>query len=329
MNWLICPNSFKHSLAAQEVCDIFEQILAQFRPRDSCFKVPLGDGGQGTKHFIKSLWPCDVENVSAKDLFGLKRNVELLHFEVAGSPILFLETADLIGLELYNCLDPWRASSAGLGSILKNHIPDESEIWVGLGGSATVDAGYTLLQTIKLNSLRGVALCDVQIPLWEAGIFMNQKGVPQNQRALFNNRLKRMAWCFPSIDPLQQGGGSAGGLGFAFGALGLELVPGLEYIWQKANLDKALAEANWVVTGEGCLDEQTWLGKGPGWLVEKALSEKKQVLFICGSHDHYKNNYNQGFEILSLNSSPPFDGAAGDLCLALRNFFKRHFSQKD
>lgn len=324
MKWFICPNSFKHSLSAKTICEVFVEVLSRYRPNDTFFTLPLGDGGQGTKHFIQSLWNCETEHAMAPDHFGSFKRVELLHFVRGGRPITFVESADVIGLELYSKKDPFRASSLGLGQLIQSLDP-RREIWVGLGGSATVDAGFGLLKALR-RPIKGKALCDVSVSLWDAKHFMSQKGVSHAQMCTFHNRLNRLAFHFPGTNPTIPGSGAAGGLGFALGARGLELVSGLEFLWSEGQMDQYLRQSNWLVTGEGKLDPQTWLGKGPGLVIQKAKNLRKKVLFICGEvgsappvefQDHLK--------IIELKSRAPFVNAKDDLYQVLQNCLRQDF----
>lgn len=61
------------------------------------------------------------------------------------------------------------------------------------------------------------------------------------------------------------GTGAAGGLGFAFlwGLPNVELKPGIDIVLEAVGLASELQDADIVVTGEGCLDFQTAMGKVP------------------------------------------------------------------
>ncbi len=58
------------------------------------------------------------------------------------------------------------------------------------------------------------------------------------------------------------GAGAAGGLGFAFlNYLDGELTPGIQLILDAVHIEDEMKDADVVVTGEGCLDHQTAMGK--------------------------------------------------------------------
>lgn len=58
------------------------------------------------------------------------------------------------------------------------------------------------------------------------------------------------------------GAGAAGGLGFAFlNYMDGELTPGIQLILDAVHIEDEMKDADVVVTGEGCLDHQTAMGK--------------------------------------------------------------------
>jgi len=67
----------------------------------------------------------------------------------------------------------------------------------------------------------------------------------------------------------ENGAGAAGGLGFGLRVFaGAKLEPGFEMFSRHANLTERVKSASVVLTGEGRLDEQTFMGKGVGRLAE-------------------------------------------------------------
>ena len=67
------------------------------------------------------------------------------------------------------------------------------------------------------------------------------------------------------------GAGAAGGAGAGLVAfLGARLTPGAPLVVDAAGLDRALAGADAVFTGEGRVDSQTAYGKGPAEVIRRA-----------------------------------------------------------
>ncbi len=135
--------------------------------------------------------------------------------------------------------------------------------------------------------------CDVSNPLCgENGclsVFGPQKGVrPEEvipmdrQMALYAAKTAEWAGTDYSSVP---GAGAAGGLGFAFLSYfpDAALVPGIDLVLDVLPMRELLADADFVVTGEGCLDRQTAMGKVPVGLAHLAKKYGCRVLAFGGS----------------------------------------------
>jgi len=80
------------------------------------------------------------------------------------------------------------------------------------------------------------------------------------------------------------GAGSAGGAGAGLVAfLGATLTPGAPLVVEAAGLDRALAGARAVFTGEGRVDGQTAYGKGPAEVIRRAAKAGVPAVLIAGS----------------------------------------------
>jgi glycerate kinase len=80
------------------------------------------------------------------------------------------------------------------------------------------------------------------------------------------------------------GAGAAGGAGAGLVAfLGARLTPGAPLVVEAAGLDRALAGAKAVFTGEGRVDSQTGYGKGPAEVIRRAELAGVRSVLIAGS----------------------------------------------
>lgn len=90
--------------------------------------------------------------------------------------------------------------------------------------------------------------------------------------------------CFPNADPFFPGTGAAGGLGFAFLTFtDSVLQSGIDLILEETHLSSYLERADLVITGEGCLDSQTAMGKAPIGVARLAKKFHKPVIAFAGS----------------------------------------------
>lgn len=80
------------------------------------------------------------------------------------------------------------------------------------------------------------------------------------------------------------GAGAAGGLGAGLMVFaGAKMASGIEAILELVKLEKHLADADLVVTGEGRMDEQSAFGKAPVGIAKLARQNKVPVMAVVGS----------------------------------------------
>lgn len=88
---------------------------------------------------------------------------------------------------------------------------------------------------------------------------------------------------FPKTNPAHAGAGAAGGLGFAFLTFfHATLESGVNIILEETHLSDYIKNADIVITGEGCLDGQTVMGKAPVGVAKIAREFQKPVLAFSG-----------------------------------------------
>ena len=133
--------------------------------------------------------------------------------------------------------------------------------------------------------------CDVNNPLCgERGcsaVYAPQKGASPEAVKIMDAWLGKYAQvaknAFPSADADYPGAGAAGGLGFAFMTfLGSVLESGISIILDETELEKYIADADVVVTGEGRIDFQTAMGKAPIGVAKLAKKHGKRAIAFAG-----------------------------------------------
>lgn len=88
---------------------------------------------------------------------------------------------------------------------------------------------------------------------------------------------------FPKANPLLEGTGAAGGMGFAFLTFtNAALEPGIKIIMEETKLEDNIKNSDFVITGEGCLDSQTIMGKAPIGVAKAAKKFNKPVIAFSG-----------------------------------------------
>ena len=260
---LIAPTAFKGTMSPLQA----SRYLS--RPGDRL--LPLSDGGDGFIECLQHGLGGKIVETPAADPFGRIRGVPVL---LLADGTAVLECAKVIGLAGLDRLDPLNASSHGLGDLLARYR-DAPRIWLGLGGSATVDGGRGWAVLILPPT---TVFCDVTTDLLDAAIiFGPQKGARPEDIPVLTQRL--------SLLDLPRGPrtGAAGGLGAKLASLGAELVDGAERILDVLDFEATCRGCEAVVTGEGRLDASSLEGKLPVVVARRARALGLPVVGHFGS----------------------------------------------
>lgn len=146
--------------------------------------------------------------------------------------------------------------------------------------------------------------CDVTNPLCGpegcSNVFGPQKGATQEIVARMDGDIHHFAQLAEKACGIKgqemPGAGAAGGLGFAFHTfLHGTLTPGIALILSAIGIKEALSKADLLVTGEGRMDKQTAMGKGPAGVAQLAKSCQPYCLTValCGSAARDAERVNQ------------------------------------
>ena len=134
--------------------------------------------------------------------------------------------------------------------------------------------------------------CDVKNPLCGengcSAVYGPQKGATAKTIPLMDGWLseyaKLSAKAVGTDYSEYPGAGAAGGMGFAFiSYLGARLTSGIELVISVTELEKKLADADVVITGEGRLDAQSAMGKAPIGVARAAKKYGKPVIAFAGA----------------------------------------------
>jgi glycerate 2-kinase len=235
-----------------------------------------------------------------------------------GASLAAVELARASGLALLAHPDPMGAQTTGLGEVVGRALDSGAQrILIGLGGSAATDGGTGALAALGARFLddagqplppgggalaalaradlsrlrpppagRVTCLTDVTAPLLgprgAAAVFGPQKGAGRAQIARLEAGLARLAELLGG-DPAAPGAGAAGGTGYGLAtAWGAVLTPGAAELSRLAGLDRALANADLVITGEGRFDATSLTGKTCGTVIAAAAAAGVPVALVAG-----------------------------------------------
>lgn len=255
MKILIAPDSFKESLEALEVCRAIQSGFSQVFPDADYTLLPMADGGEGTSAVLSYVLGGRWKNAIVNDPLMRPINAKYLLLE---NETAVIEIAQACGLHLLMSEErnPLITSSYGVGELIADALDEGvKRIIIGLGGSATNDAGLGMLMALGMNfynhdgkslaqggselaNLKQIedaklhpklqdtvfeVACDVTNPLCgssgASAIFGPQKGASPEQVALLDKALSHFAMVSGQhgYQDYQNiaGAGAAGGLGFA------------------------------------------------------------------------------------------------------------------
>ncbi|MFE9425514.1 glycerate kinase [Kitasatospora sp. NPDC006697] len=142
-----------------------------------------------------------------------------------------------------------------------------------------------------LSGVEVVVACDVDNPLLgprgATAVYGPQKGADGEDLVVLEAGLARWAEVVRGVTGTDvseaPGAGAAGGVGFAaLALLGATMRPGIELLLDLLGFDGAVRGARLVVTGEGCLDEQTLHGKAPAGVAAAAAGAGVPVAAVAG-----------------------------------------------
>lgn len=176
----------------------------------------------------------------------------------------------------------------------------------GVAGGDLADVAQIDMRQVdsRLQDCTFEIACDVTNPLCGpegcSNVFGPQKGATREIVARMDGDIHHFAQLAEKACGIKgqemAGAGAAGGLGFAFHTfLHGTLTPGSELILSAIGIKEALSKADLLVTGEGRMDKQTAMGKGPAGVAQLAKSCQPHCLTValCGSAARDAERINQ------------------------------------
>ncbi len=330
MKVVIAIDSFKGCLTSKEANEAAAEGIRRAYPDAEIIEVPVSDGGEGYMEAFHAAIGGQLEEVTVRD--PLMRPIlakYLLHNEMA-----VIEMAQASGLTLLTQEErnPMVATSYGTGQLVADAVSKGAKhIIVGLGGSATSDAGIGMLRALidtfaknkswdDIEVIKDVAFTiasDVKNPLYgengAAHVFgpqkfaIERKGATPEMIRTLDERARKFAEIsarhFGYDRSQMPGAGAAGGLGYAFlQYLNAKSIPGIQLLLDTIRFKDLVADADLVITGEGSADRQTLMGKLPMGILEQ--SGRVPVYLIAGRISDREALLNAGFARVECINPP-------------------------
>src|SRR5690606_703697 len=169
MKFLVAPNAFKGTIAADKAAGIISRAIVNALPEANIECCPIADGGDGTcqllgKQLKLEAYMFPALNPVGKPVIGslfLDKNKNTAYLDVSTvSGIQYLRSHEI---------DAHITSTYGTGELI-NHAFNlgADQIVLGLGGSATVDMGSGILRALGYQFLDNKGR---EIPMFSGGLF--------------------------------------------------------------------------------------------------------------------------------------------------------------
>jgi glycerate kinase len=344
---LIAPDKFKGTLTCDQAARAIEKGLRGAWPEAQMTRFSMTDGGEGfvelmvrqTKGWLRNTATVDAAGRPRRSRWGVLGNG---HTAVIGLP----EASGIAHLPL-GLRNPERTTNSGTGRLIQAALKGGyREILIGLGGSATTEGGISLAAAIGYRFLnrdgrpvsldgaglyaldqiepprtmpkaRFVVATDVSNPLFgpkgAAYQFAPQKGADPAMVRRLDAGLRRLARIVQhdlGRDVADEpGAGAAGGCGYGLMAFfHARREDGFQLVRRQAGFDALVRAHDLIITGEGCFDRTSLLGKAPTQIGALARRLKKPVWAFCGRAELAQAK--SPFDLLAALSSPKEPGPA-------------------
>lgn len=329
---ILAFDKFKGSLSSEQVARAFKQGWQSVVPDSDIVTVPIADGGDGLLQSLATALGASPRSVVAHDPLG--RSIST-HYATCGD-MAIIEMAQVSGVALLEAEErnPMLTSSYGIGEVMLDALDRGARHMIlGIGGSATNDCGMGMLEALgyrfydaegEVLEASGDAMCrvvridvaNVDARLFEceivvasdvdnvlygergaAWVYAKQKGATPVMIDTLDRGMHSFAEVVGGDYHNRPGAGAAGGVGYALMALlGATLKPGIELVLGTVGFDALLDDAQLVVTGEGRIDRQTLMGKGPSGVLRRARSKGVPVIAVGGRVEWCEELESSGFE---------------------------------
>ncbi|MBO6031580.1 MAG: glycerate kinase [Prevotella sp.] len=324
MKVIIAIDSFKGCLTSKEANEAAAEGIRKAYPDAEIIKVPVSDGGEGYMEAFHAAIGGRLKEVTVRD--PLMRPIMAKY--MIKNDLAVIEMAQASGLTLLTQEErnPMVATSYGTGQLVADAVRKGAKhIIVGLGGSATSDAGIGMLRALidafakhgqwdDIEVLKDVSFTiasDVKNPLLgeqgAAHVFAPQKGATPEMVRTLDERARKFAELsakhFGYDRSQMPGAGAAGGLGYAFlQYLNAKSMPGIQLLLDTIRFKELVEDAGLIITGEGSADRQTLMGKLPIGILEQA--GHIPVCLIAGKISDREELLNAGFARVECINPP-------------------------
>ena len=292
MKIVIVIDSMKGCLSSADANRAAADGVRHVFPDADIVQIPVSDGGEGFIDAFQAAIGGTLQKVTVRD--PMMRSITAKYLLRDQEAVIEIAQASGLTLLSEEERNPMVATSYGTGQLIADAVRKGARrIIVGLGGSATSDAGIGMLRALidafakhgqfddiaELHDIQFTIASDVKNPLCgvqgAAYVFAPQKGASPEMVKRLDARARKFADVsakhFGYDCSNDEGAGAAGGLGYAFlQYMHATCRPGIEVLLETARFSEVVKDADLVITGEGSADSQTLMGKLPVGVLQQS-----------------------------------------------------------
>lgn len=355
MKVLVAVNEFKGSLSSLEIGEIISNKLNSNYDSITTLIQPVADGGDGFLALFKGFEKMKFKTINAvrqecevNYLLDTKRKEAVIEIaEVIGLKHLKDTQRDpyktstvglgrLISFLLKKGINHF---IIGLGGSATNDcgIGMLSELGIQFTDKNGNPCKHGMNDLMKINKIdlrfindkfknaKFTIISDVNNPLIGINgatyVYSKQKGLSESKFKEADKYIENFANIVNTVvqqnNIFNEGSGAAGGLGFAFMSFSNATIQsGSQFMINYLGLEEIIQDMDIVITGEGKLDKQSFMGKAPIEIARVAKKFQKKVIFLAGNilddeiselNEDYKKLIDASFSIqrrfISLNTA--------------------------
>lgn len=148
---VVAPDKFKGSLTASEAADAIRRGVLAAAPGARVLLCPMADGGEGT---VDVFLERGAHRKVARVRGPLGKPVDAVYALDKDVAVLEMASASGLGLLVASEYDPMRADTYGTGELICAALDAGAKrLVIGIGGSATNDAGTGMLRALGVRFL--------------------------------------------------------------------------------------------------------------------------------------------------------------------------------
>lgn len=319
---LIVPDKFKGTLTADRAARAIARGWRRARPQDRIDVVPMSDGGDGFGPVLGRLLEAQTRTTTTLDAAHRRSRARWWWVSEERTAVIESARVIGLARLPQGRFHPFQLDTTGLGRVLIAVARQGARrCIIGVGGSATNDGGFGFARSLgwrfldrvgrlidrwtelvrldriepatasEVRKLKVTVAVDVENlllgPRGASHVYGPQKGLRPRDIPRAEANLRRLAHVWRrqfGQDPARRpGSGAAGGLGFGLMAfLGANTISGSVLFARYARLEQRLTKADLVITGEGCIDPSSLMGKGVGFISLRCRSHGVPCLGLGG-----------------------------------------------